>query len=53
MALSGVTPGAATGARRWAGRARSTGVSTIVFQPSQLRHWPSQRRLVAPHVPHT
>ena len=54
---SGVTGGAAAVARfRAVAEApcpRSTGVSTSVFQPPQLRHWPSQRRLDAPHVPHT
>ena len=30
-----------------------TAVSTSVFHSPQERHWPSQRRLDAPHVPHT
>ena len=46
---------AATGAalRTFAARGDSTTDSTIVFQLPHERHWPSQRRLVAPHVPHT
>ena len=53
--LSGVTRGAATGARAAGlrGARSSTTDSTIVFQLPHERHWPSQRRLVAPHVPHT
>ena len=58
---SAVSAGAATGARvrvpdARRGRRRATlttRVSTSVFQPPHERHWPSQRRLDAPHVPHT